>query len=97
MATLDEAERARAQKAKFLRQLGAHAIGVEPRASARATARRTTKTKSRQKGGEEDFVVIAYFDEEPKKPPPEHLEVRSGGRTLKVPLAVRRAARFQLE
>lgn len=30
MATLTEAERARAQQAEFLRQLGAHAIGVEP-------------------------------------------------------------------
>jgi hypothetical protein len=29
MATLTEAERARAQKAEFLRRLGAHAIGVE--------------------------------------------------------------------
>jgi hypothetical protein len=30
MATLTDAERARAQKAEFLRQLGAHAISVEP-------------------------------------------------------------------
>lgn len=30
MATLAEAERARAQKGEFLRRLGAHAIGVEP-------------------------------------------------------------------
>lgn len=93
MATLTDAERARAQKAEFLRALGAHAIGVEPvddltdeEAEGTAGMRETT-----------EFAVIAYFEEAPKEPLPETLEVRSGNRRLKVPLALRLAPRFRLE
>jgi hypothetical protein len=98
MATLTQAERARAQKAEFLRQLGAHAISVEPVDS-------LTDAEIKSAGGGSDarrrkaagFAVIAYFEEAPKEPLPETLEVRSGNRRLQVPLALRLAPRFQLE
>jgi hypothetical protein len=120
VATLTDAERARAQKAEFLRQLGAHAISVEPvdnltdeeakgTAGAAGRARKANtaelgKRSTSQGGGSNaqkrkiaEFAVIAYFEEAPKEPLPETLEVRSGNRRLKVPLALRVAPRFRLE
>jgi hypothetical protein len=120
MATLTDAERARAQKAEFLRQLGAHAISVEPvdnltdqeTKGTAGTAGKAGKAntdeiaeRSTSRGGRSnvhrrktaDFAVIAYFEEAPKEPLPETLEVRSGNRRLKVPLALRLAPRFRLE
>jgi hypothetical protein len=120
MATLTDAERARAQKAEFLRQLGAHAISVEPvdnlsdeeanglasaagksrKANTDAMGKKSTSRGSRsnaQRRKSPEFAVIAYFEEAPKEPLPETLEVRSGNRRLKVPLALRLAPRFRLE
>src|SRR5688572_17134473 len=115
MATLTDAERARAQKAEFLRQLGAHAIGVEPvdnatereakRTAGAAGKSRKSNTadarkRSTSRGGtsnvhtpkrNSEFAVIAYFEEAPKEPLPETLEIRSGNRRLRVPLALRLA------
>jgi hypothetical protein len=92
MATLTDAERARAQKAEFLRQLGAHAISVEPVEN--LTDEETTRTAKRKTA---EFAVIAYFEEPPEEPLPETLEVRHGNRRLRVPLALRLAPRFRLE
>lgn len=39
--------------------------------------------------GKEGFAVIAYFEKEPSKKIPETLEVKSGNRTVEVPLVVR--------
>lgn len=121
MATLTEAERARAQQGEFLRQLGAHAIGVEPAdmvtdeeasgkagAAGKASNSNTADTRNRStsRGGRSnvqmpksagEFVVIAYFEEAPNEPLPDTLEVRSGNKRLKVPLAIRFAPRFRLE
>ena len=37
--------------------------------------------------GEKGFTVIAFFDKKPPKDIPETLEVKSGGKTVEVPLA----------
>lgn len=70
MATEKEANLAREHHSDFLRQLGAHSIGVDE-----------IKRK-----GEKGFAVIAFFNKKPTKPIPETLEVKSGKRTLDVPL-----------
>jgi hypothetical protein len=98
MATLTDAERARAQKAEFLRQLGAHAISVEPVANLTDEEAKGAAGRSNvQRRKTAEFAVIAYFEEAPKEPLPETLEVWSGNRRLRVPLALRLAPRFQLE
>jgi hypothetical protein len=87
MASLNEAEKAREQQSEYLRNLGAHAIAVEP---VKARPR-----KEEQAGG--GFVVVAYFDRKPAHPLPESLEVKSGKKRMKVPLMLRLAPKFQLE
>lgn len=81
MASEKEANMAREQYSEFLRDLGAHAIAVDE-----------IKRK-----GEKTFGVIAFVPEKPDKPIPDMLEVTSGKRTLKVPLAVRVEEKFKPE
>ena len=64
MASLNEAESARDEFAEALRQLGAHAIGVEP--------------MDRRDGVGSDFEVVAYFDSEPRRPIPHAVELPTG-------------------
>ena len=73
MATEKEANLARAQHSDFLRKLGAHSIGVD---------------ESRGQGDGKGFVVIAFFDRKPAHEVPQALTVKSGKRTLSVPLVV---------
>jgi hypothetical protein len=87
MASLNEAERAREQQSEYLRELGAHAIGIEPLKS---------RSRKKERAGQR-FVVVAYFDQKPAHQLPESLEVQSGKKKLKVPLMLRLAPRFQLE
>lgn len=72
MATEKEANLARTQHSDFLRGLGAHSIGVN-------------EFKSK---GESGFAVTAFFSKQPTKPVPQTLEVKSGKRTIEVPLIV---------
>lgn len=70
MASEKEANSARERYSDLLRKLGAHSIAVD----------------ERKRGGEKSFAVIAFFDRKPSKAVPETLEVRSGKRTVEVPL-----------
>ena len=72
MASEREANLARAQHSDFLRELGAHSIGVD-------------ECKHQDEPG---FAVIAFFDKKPSKRVPPTLKVKSGKRTLDVPLEV---------
>lgn len=72
MASEKEANLAREHHSDFLRKLGAHSIAVDE-----------IKRK-----GEKGFAVIAFFDRKPTRDVPETLEVRSGKRTMDVPLVV---------
>jgi hypothetical protein len=72
MASEKEANLARAQHSDFIRGLGAHSIGVD-------------ECKHQ---GESGFAVIAFFDRKPSKKIPPTLKVKSGKRTLDVPLEV---------
>lgn len=72
MASEKEANLARAQHSDFLKQLGAHSIGVN-------------ECKHMAEPG---FAVIAFFDRKPSKKLPQTLKVKSGKRTLDVPLEV---------
>jgi hypothetical protein len=81
MANLEEAELARRQCSDYLRELGAHAIAVDER---------------KLRGGK-TFSVVAYFDKKPSVPVPQFLEVKSGKKTLKVPLTVRIVEKFRPE
>jgi hypothetical protein len=81
MASLEDAELARRQCSDYLRELGAHAIAVD---------------ELKQRGGE-SFSVVAYFDKKPSQPVPKFLEVKSGKKTLKVPLKVLIAEKFRPE
>jgi hypothetical protein len=60
----------------------------------RSTDRRGSSNVHRRKT--EEFAVIAYFEEAPEEPVPETLEIRSGNRRLRVPLALRLAPKFRL-
>jgi hypothetical protein len=72
MASEKEANLARAQHSDYLRQLGAHSIGVD-------------ECKHQ---GESGFAVIAFFDKKPYKKVPQTLKVKSGRQTVVVPLEV---------
>ena len=72
MASEKEANLARAQHSDYLRELGAHSIGVD----------------ESKHPAEPGFAVIAYFDKKPTKTVPPTLTVKSGRRTLDVPLEV---------
>ena len=72
MASEKEANLARVQHSAFLRNLGAHSIGVN-------------EFKSK---GERGFAVTAFFSKSPSKPVPQTLKVKSGKRIIKVPLVV---------
>lgn len=69
MASLREANLARHQHSNFLRQLGAHSIGVN---------------EVKGKG----FAVIAFFAKKPAKAIPQTLKIKSGNKTLDVPLVM---------
>ncbi|MBI4279116.1 MAG: hypothetical protein HY660_11735 [Armatimonadetes bacterium] len=81
MATLRAAETARRRMAEVLRRAGAHAIEV-----AQVT-----------RGGRKVYAVIAHFTKRPRRPLPKVIEVRSGPKTLRVPLVVRITERFRPE
>jgi hypothetical protein len=81
MATEEEAHKAREQHSDYLRKLGAHAIQVD----------------QIRRGGRKTFAVVAHVEREPDEPPPGSLEVESGGKKKKVPLAVRVSPMAQLE
>jgi hypothetical protein len=72
MASEKEANLARDQHSDLLRKLGAHSIGIN---------------EIKSKGGK-NFAVIAFFEREPLNEVPEILEIKSGKRTLDVPLVV---------
>lgn len=72
MATEREANLAREQHSDLLVKLGAHSIAVDEIG----------------RKGDKGFAVIAFFDKKPSKPVPKTLEVKSGKRTLEVPLVV---------
>jgi hypothetical protein len=81
MASEREANIAREQFSQFLRDLGAHAIAVD-------------EIKS---GGRKSFAVVAYFAEKPAGDIPKSLEIKSGKKSLEVPLAVRVMEMFSPE
>jgi hypothetical protein len=72
MASEKEANLARAKHSDFLRRLGAHSIGVN----------------EFKRKGEKGFAVIAYFARKPAKAVPQTLEVKTGKRTISIPLVV---------
>lgn len=79
VATLKQAEAARAKFADELAKLGAHAIGVEESDSALG------------------WVVIAYVAPRRRIAAPEKLVTTVGGKTVDVPLRIRREGAFTLE
>lgn len=81
MASEREANLARELRSEFLRELGAHAIGVD----------------EVRRGGEKTFAVVAYFEEKPAEPLPKTLEVKSGNRTFEVPLVLKVEEKFRPE
>lgn len=81
MSSEREADLARERHSDFLRELGAHAVGVD----------------EVRRGGEKTFAVIAYFEERPAESLPKTLEVKSGGRTFEVPLALKVEEKFRPE
>lgn len=81
MSSEREANLARERYSEFLRELGAHAIGVD----------------EVRRGGEKTFAVVAYFEEKPAEPLPKTLEVKSGKRTFEVPLALKVEEKFRPE
>ena len=50
-----------------------------------------------QVGRKSDYEVVAHFEKTPPKNIPARLEVRSRGRTAKVPLQAKKSPRFKLE
>jgi hypothetical protein len=72
MASEKEANLGRSQHSEFLRKLGAHSIGVN-------------EIKGK---GQSGFAVTAFFSKQPTKPIPRTLKVKSGKRTVEVPLLV---------
>jgi hypothetical protein len=70
MASEKEANRARAEHSEFLKNLGAHSIGIEE-----------IKLK-----GAKGFAVVAFFDRKPEKGIPQSLNIKIGNRRLAVPL-----------
>jgi hypothetical protein len=72
VASEKEANSAREHYSDLLRKLGAHSIAVD----------------ERKRDGEKSFAVIAFFDRKPSRDIPESLEVKSGKRTVDVPLVV---------
>ena len=81
MASEKEANLAREQHSKFLRDLGAHAIAVD----------------EMKREGEKTFGVVAFVPEKPDRSVPDVLEITMGKRTLKVPLVVRVQEKFKPE
>ena len=73
MASEKEANLARSEHSNFLRRLGAHSICVD-------------ESKDKANKG---FVVIAFFDRKPANKIPQTLTVKSGKRSLDVPLVVK--------
>lgn len=49
-----------------------------------------------RRGGQQTYGVIALFDKPPRAVP-QTLPVKTGGKTIAVPLVARRAPRFKLE
>ena len=82
MATEKEANRAREKHSDYLTSLGAHAILVD-------------KIKAKRGGdkakgeSDEDFCVIAFVEQKPSEPVPKELEIESGGKKKKIPLALK--------
>jgi hypothetical protein len=81
MATEEEAHQAREQHSDYLRDSGAHAIAVD----------------KIERGGQDTFGVIAYYEEEPSDPVPDSLEIEHGGDKKSVPLATVITPRATLE
>jgi hypothetical protein len=81
MATEKEANKAREEHSDYLTALGAHAILVD----------------QIKRGGSKTFAVIAFCEREPAKPVPAELEIKSGGKKKKIPLAVRITPMAKLE
>ena len=70
MATEAEAHQARKQHSDYLRDSGAHAIAVD----------------KLERGGEDTFGVIAFYEKEPSSLP-DSLEIEQDGNKKSVPLA----------
>jgi hypothetical protein len=81
MATEAEAHRAREQHSDYLKDSGAHAIAVD----------------KIQRGGEETFGVIAFYEKEPESPLPDSLEIEQDGKSQSVPLVTMITPRATLE
>jgi hypothetical protein len=81
VATLKDAEAARAKEAERLRRLGAHAIEV------RQVQRKHRKT----------FVVVALFERNPPKTLPRSLSIIRSGKPRTVELIGQQAPPFQAD
>jgi len=81
MATEAEAHQARTQHSDYLRDSGAHAIAVD----------------KIERGGEDTFGVIAFYEEEPHDPLPDSLEIEQDGNKKRVPLTTMVTPRATLE
>jgi hypothetical protein len=81
MATEKEAHKAREAHSDFLRELGAHAIAVD----------------QIKRGDDKAFGVIALVEKKPASPFPESLEIKSGKKTVEVPLTLRVSPKARLE
>ena len=81
MATEKEANRAREKHSDYLTSLGAHAILVDK-------MRRGRGGKGKDES-DEDFCVIAFVKQKPSEPVPKELEIESGGKKKKIPLALK--------
>ena len=71
MATEKEAHKAREAHSDLLRELGAHAIAVD----------------RIKRGDDKAFGVIAIVEKKPAGPFPESLEIKSGKKSIEVPLS----------
>jgi len=81
MATEAEAHRAREQHSDYLKDSGAHAIAVD----------------KIQRGGDDTFGVIAFYEKEPEGPLPDSLEIEQDGKSQSVPLVTMITPRATLE
>lgn len=81
MATLTQANDARAQHADALAKLGAHAVGVRQQPGA----------------GNNDWAVVAYMLPDARAELPSAITAQNGGANIPVPLIVERAEPFSPE
>ena len=81
MATEKQAHRARQEHSSSLRELGAHAIAVD----------------QLEHQGKRTFAVIAFIEHKPSNPLPNALMIKSGKKTIEVPMVWRVTPMAKLE